>query len=467
MSAARSAVSVFIMLFVKDRRFYRNVCALAIPIVLQNVISLLLNFADTIMLGRLEGDTEMAISAAGYGTQPFFVFTLFIFGIMSGSAVLISQYWGKRDKDAINKVAGIAVTFGFVVAVIVTVLCLSIPHELMGLFAENDATRDLGVEYLTVVSFTYIPFALTTILFGVMRATEKAKIPVIINAVAIATNILFNWLLIFGVGPFPQLEVRGAALATLIARVFECVMALLYVFVFEKELGLRIKKMFRFSKALVRDFFKYSLPVIFNESLWGLGTTVHASVLGKLGDTVYSAYSISNIVERVGLVVVMGLANTTAIICGKSIGEGRTKEAYDYSKTLMTISMISGVLFGSILLLFRRFIVGFFNISPETTELATTLIVLVVCMIIFKSFNTPMIVGVLRCGGDTVSAMKFDLISMWCFAIPLGYIVAFVIKAPAPLVYLALVSDEIIKLPFALKRYLSRKWIKNVTTDEK
>ncbi len=455
------------MLFVKEKRFYKNVCALAVPIVLQNVISLLLNFADTIMLGRLDGDTETAISAAGFGTQPFFVFTLFIFGIMSGSSVLISQYWGKRDKNTINKIAGIAVTVGLAVAIAVTALCLTLPKQIMGLFTDNEQTLKLSVEYLTVIAYTFIPFSLTTILFGVMRATEKAKIPVIINALAIFTNILFNWFLIFGIGIFPKLEVRGAAIATLIARVFECVMALLYVFVFEKELGLRIRKMFSFTKNLVGDFFKYSLPVIFNESLWGIGTTVQAAVLGNLGDDVYSAYSISNIVERVGLVVVMGLANTTAILCGKAIGENRKKAAFDYSKTLLSVSVISGVTFGVILFLLRNYIVGFFNIQETTAQTANTLIMLVVVMLMFKSFNTPMIVGVLRSGGDTVAAMTLDLIPMWCFSIPLGIIMAFVVKIPAPFVYLTLVSDEIVKMPFALKRYLSRKWIRNVTEGNK
>ncbi len=453
------------MLFVKEKRFYKNVYALAIPIVLQNVISLLLNFADTIMLGRLEeGAAETAISAAGFGTQPFFVFTLFIFGIMSGSSVLISQYWGKRDKDTINKIAGIAVTVGLAVSIVVTVICLTFPHQIMSLFTDSSQTRELSVRYLTVIAYSFIPFSVTTILFGVMRSSEKAKIPVIINAVAIFTNIVFNWLLIFGVGIFPRLEVRGAAIATLIARVFECVMALLYVFVFEKDLRLRVTKMFAFSKPLVSKFFKYSLPVIFNETLWGLGTTVHAAILGKLGDDVYSAYSISNIVERIGLVVVMGLANTTAIICGKAIGEGRTEAAYGYSKTLMSISVISGAVFGAVLFVLRQLIIGFFNIQPGTSDIANSLIIMVICMLLFKAFNTPMIVGVLRSGGDTVTAMLLDLLTMWCFAIPLGFIMAFAVKIPAPFVYLCLVSDEVAKMPFALKRYVSKKWIKNVTS---
>ncbi len=451
------------MLFVKEKKFYKNICALAVPIVFQNVISLLLNFADTIMLGRLDGNTEPYISAASYGTQPFFVFTLFIFGIMSGSSVLISQYWGKRDKEAINKIAGIAVTFGLVVSVIVTALCLSIPDALMSLFARNEYTRELSVRYLTIISFSYIPFALTTVLFGVMRSVEKAKIPVTINAIAIATNIILNYLLIFGVGVFPKLEVAGAAIATLIARVLECVLSLLYVFVFEKELGLKIKKMFRFSRPMINDFFKYSLPVIFNETLWGFGTTIYASILGSFGDTVYSAYSICNIVERIGLVVVMGLATTSGVICGKAIGEGRADKAYAYSKTLMSISVISGMVFGTVLMLMRNVIIGFFNIEAATVQIAGTLVVLVICMILFKSFNTPLIVGILRCGGDTVTAMKLDLITMWCFSIPMGFIAAYLLKLPAPIVYIVLVSDEILKLPFGLKRYLSKKWIKNVT----
>ncbi|MCI8386906.1 MAG: MATE family efflux transporter [Clostridiales bacterium] len=450
-------------LFVRDKGFYKAVLALALPMTLQNVMQLLLNMMDTVMLGRLGDSSESVISAANFANQPYFVYSLFLFGMVSGMSVLIAQYWGKGDIDTINAIAGTATTAAVVIGGIFTLVCYMFTPQVMGLFTKTQEVIDLGVGYLHIVLASYIVASLTVLLCGVMRSTEQVIIALVANATAILLNIALNYVLIFGKLGFPSLGINGAAIATLISRIIELAIVLVYVIFFEKKVRLNIKKMFRINRTLIRDFIKYSLPVICNETLWGLGMTVHSVVIGNLGDAPYAAYSVANIVERIGLLAAIGFANATTIIIGKEIGAGRKENAYPYAKTMLMLSILVGTFMSAVVLIVRQPVVNMFNVADTTKATAMNIISVMSFIILMKSINTTAIVGVIRGGGDTLTAMLLDFVPMWIMAIPLGFIAAYLIKLPVWWVYACLMSDELVKMIFCLFRIKSKKWIRNVT----
>ena len=450
-------------LFVRDRGFYRVVLSLAIPMTLQNVMQLLLNMMDTVMLGRMEGNSEAVISAANQANQPYYVYSLFLFGMVSGMSVLIAQYWGKGDMAAINRVAGIAMTAILLLGCSFTAVCYIFTPQVMGLFTKSDEVIALGVSYLKIVLASYPIASMTTLLCGVMRSTEQVKIALISNASAILMNICLNYILIFGKLGFPALGIEGAAIATLISRIFELLLVLSYVIFIEKSVRLSLVKMFTQRSGMFRDFLRYSPPVICNETLWGLGITVHSMIIGNLGEVEYAAYSVSNIIEKIGLLATIGFANATLIIIGKEIGAGRVENAYPYAKTMLALSVTLGAVMAGVVLLVRYPAVQLFNIADETRAAAMNIITVISVLILVKSFNTTAIVGVIRGGGDTLTAMLLDFLPMWCFSIPLGFAAAYLVKLPVWWVYACLMSDEALKISFCFLRVRSKKWIRNVT----
>lgn len=449
--------------FVSDREFYRAVLALAIPMTLQNVMQLLLNMMDTVMLGKLENNTEALISAANFANQPYFVYSLFLFGMVSGMSVLIAQYWGKGNTDAINSIAGIAVTAAVIIGSIFTLVCYLFTPQVIGLFTESTEVIELGVKYLRIVLASYIIASLTGLLCGIMRSTEQVGIALCSNTIGIITNIVLNYCMIFGKFGFPKMEIEGAALATLIAKIVEFAIVFIYVVFFDKRVKLSFARMFKIDRKLIKDFIRYSLPVIFNETMWGLGITLHSVVIGHIDDASYAAYTVANIIEKIGLLSAIGFANATQIIIGKEIGAGRSKNAYPYAKTMLALSAILGIIMSAVVLIVRVPAVGLFDVTDTTKTSAVNIIAVMSVIIFIKSFNTTAIVGAFRGGGDTRTAMIFDFVPMWVISIPLGAVAAHFIKLPVWWVYACLMSDEVIKSPFCLLYIKSKKWIRNVT----
>lgn len=448
---------------VREREFYKVVLSLALPMTLQNVMQLLLNMMDTVMLGRIGENSEAVISAANFGNQPYFVYSLFLFGMVSGMSVLISQYWGKGDVDTINAISGIAMTAVVTVGTIFTAVGYLFTPQIMGIFTQSREVIDLGVQYLRVVLASYIIASVTTLLCGVLRSTEQVGVALVTNGTAILLNIILNYILIFGKLGLPAMGIRGAAIATLISRAIELLMVMGYVIFIEKKVRLNLFAMFRWRTLLIKDFIKYSFPVICNETAWGLGITVHSVIIGNLGDMPYAAYTVANVVERIGLLAAIGFANATQIIIGKEIGAGRSEKAYPYAKTMLTLSVALGVIMSGVVLLIRGAAVDIFEVERTTKEMALSIISVMSAVIFIKSFNTTAIVGVIRGGGDTRTSMILDIVPMWFFSIPLGYVAAYVFKLPVWWVYACLMSDEVVKFPFALVRIHGKKWIRNVT----
>lgn len=446
----------------EKRNFYRLVVSLVLPMALQNLINVGVTSADVIMLGKV-GETALASSSLAGQVQ--FIMTLIFFGLTSGAAVLTAQYWGKKDTRSIEKILGISMRIALAVAALFTVVVLLLPEQIMYIFSSERPVIEGGASYLRIVAVSYIFTAVTMVYLNICRSVERVIVATVVYLISLVVNVILNAIFIFGLLGMPAMGVKGAALATLIARICEFILVMLYSKFVNKTIRFRIKDLFVSDKLLMKDFFIYAIPVMINELLWGSGVSVINAVIGHLGSPVVAANSVAQVVKQLAMVVTMGLANATAIMIGKVIGEGKEGLARAYGRRFVRLSLVLGVLGAGVILLVSPVVKANLTVSEESLQYLTMMLYVMAYFVIAQAYNTTMVVGVFRAGGDTKFGLVIDATTLWCGAIAVGAIAAFVWKLPVTIVYMILMSDEILKLPLCFFRYRSYKWVKNVTRD--
>lgn len=451
-------------LITKDRSFYNKLFRLALPIAGQNLIVFALNMLDTIMLGSL-GENEIA--AAGQANQPFFIFTLFLFGIASGSSVLISQYFGKKDKLSMERILAFALTLSAVISILFMIVVILIPEQVMRIYSKDDAVISLGIKYLRIVAPSYLMTAISTTYLSVIRAAEEVKIPLKVNFFALCLNGMLNYIFIFGKLGFPVMGIEGAALATLIARIVELVIVVFLILRRREKFALLPSHFLHWNRNLFHDFIKYAFPVILNETIWGLGVSMYSIIFGQMGTTVVAAYNVMQVVEKFAGIALMGLSNSAIIVLGQQLGTGReSKEnALLYARTILVTISVIGVIVIGFLLIINPFIFHIYKISSEAHTNARQLLYVLTAAIPLKAINSAGIVGILRSGGDTRYALFLDGTGMWCVGLVCGFI-AWKLGLPAWGVYIAFMLDEVYKMVLCLRRISSGKWIRNITREK-
>ena len=444
--------------------FYRTVIALVVPMALQNLINVGVTAADVIMLGAVGED---ALSGASLAGQVQYIMTLFLFGLTSGATVLTAQYWGKGDKDAIEKILGIAVKTAVFVTALFTAAALVAPGMLLRIFTGDPVVIAEGIKYLRIVAFTYIMIGITQAYLYIMRSVERVIVATVVYLLSLICNIIMNSIFIFGLFGLPAMGVSGAALGTLCARILEVVLVAGYARFFNKDIKLRLRYVIHTDKVLFGDFMKYALPVVINEVMWGLGTAANTAILGHMGSPVVAANSVAQVARQLATVVSFGLSSAAAIYLGKTIGEKRMEHARAYAKRFIGLSLIMGVLGGAVILIASPVASAFLSLSAEAKDYLRIMFFVMSYFVVGQAFNTTMVVGIFRSGGDTRFGLILDVSTMWCCSILLGFLAAFVFKLSVPVVYMILMSDEIIKIPITSWRYRSCKWLRDVTRDAK
>ncbi len=442
--------------------FYKTVISLVIPMAIQNLINVGVQAADVIMLGRLN---ETAISAASLAGQIYFIMTLLFFGLTSGAAVLTAQYWGKGDTVTIEKILGLAVRWAVFIAILFTAAALLFPMQLMRIFSSEQDVIEQGAQYMRIVALAYIPAAATMVYLNVMRSVERVIISTVVYTISLFVNIILNAVFIFGLCGAPALGVQGAAIATALARFTEFFIVLFYAFRMNKTVRIKGRYLLSTEKILVSDFVKYALPVAANELLWGGGISMVTAIIGHLGKSAVAANSVVQVVRQLAMVVIFGIANATAIMLGKAIGEGKKDYARVYSVRFLKITLVLGIGGALVVLGVSPLIKSFMTLGEQANEYLSGMMYIMSYFVIASGFNTVLIVGVFRAGGDTKFGLLLDCGALWCFAIPMGAVAAFVLKLPVIAVYAVLTCDEILKLPFSFRRYKSFKWLRDVTRD--
>jgi putative MATE family efflux protein len=444
-----------------DKKFFKSMLKLAVPIILQNLILSSLNLVDNIIIGGLG---ETAIASVGLANQYFFLLNLLLFGIASGSSIFTAQYWGNKDIPNIKRVLGLCIIAGGSAAFLFTLGGLLIPEQILGVFSKDRDVILLGSQFLRIISLSYVITSITFAYSFTLRSTGQVKIPMAVSVTALAVNTVLNYLLVYGYFGFPKMGVRGSALATLIARAVEMTLILFAVYKTKNVIAGSIKEMTSLTKSFIKSFLKVTTPVILNESIWALGVTMYAIVYARMGTEVIASTNISSTIERITWVIFMGLGNACAVMIGNKIGEGNEKDAFIYAKRFIILGPSLAILAGIIVYFNSHFILSAYNISPTVYNYAVKNLMVFSIFLWVKVFNFTSIVGILRSGGDTTFCLIIDTAGVWLIGVPLVALAGLKFGLPVYWVYAFVYTEEVFKLLLGLPRILSKKWINNLAS---
>ncbi len=444
----------------KDKYFYKTFFSLYLVVALQNIIVFSVNLADSIMLGTY---SETAMSGVSLANQIQFLLQMFVNGAANGLVVIASQYWGKKHLDPIKKVFSAAFIIGSAMSAVLMTAVLISPEGILGILSDETEIVLMGAEYIKIMAFSYIIFAVTQILIALMRSVEAVKIGFYTSVLALIFNVSLNYCLIFGKLGFPEMGVKGAAVATLISRVAELVAALIYVFVIDKRLSLKIKDIFSLEGAYFRDYVKAGLPLIGSGGSWGVAMTVQTAIIGRLGAACIGANAVTAPVFQVVSVLYASSSNASSVLIGKTVGENDVPRVKKYAKKLQILYIVIGLVSCAMLLISRDFIISVYDVTPETAALAATFINILAVTVIGSSYEAPCLCGIVSGGGDTKFVFKNDIIFMWCMVLPLSFLSAFVFRLPVPVTFFILKSDQITKCLVAVVKVNRFRWIKALT----
>lgn len=442
----------------RDRELTSAIIKIGIPIGLQNMLTSLLNMIDTIMIGSL-GDS--AVAAVGLANQWFFIFNLGIFGIVSGSTIFVAQYFGKGDMENLQVPVAYSMFLCAVLSCVFGLMAALAPSTVMRLFTDDLSTVADGVPYLRIASISYFMLALSLPIANAMRTTESAVIPLAVTGSALLINTFLNYVLIYGRFGAPALGVTGAATATSTARVIET--ALIVGFTFSDRVKIKIRaKYFKLRHDFIGKYIRTIAPVVGNEGMWGLGTSMYNVMFGHTNNAIVAANQVSKNLEQIITALSIGVASAGAVIVGRKIGEREPEEAYVYGGKFAVLSSLTGFVLGVVMLVFMPLYLDLFSISPEAKVYAEYLIAAYAVFMAFKMYNYMNIVGILRSGGDTRFCLILDTGSVWLVGVLLTFLALFVFDAPFWVVALCIVSEELIKAVIGFIRFKSRKWINDL-----
>lgn len=450
-------------LFVRDKGFYKTFLSMTGILALQNLITCAVNLADNVMIG---GYSQTAMSGVAIVNQIQFLLQMLMLGTGGAIGVLGSQYWGKKELAPVRKATSIGLVFGFAFAAIMMALVLIFPRQALGLLTNEEAVIAEGIKYLRIICFSYIFFAITQNLLSALRSVETTWIGFVVNSIALVVNIVLNYGLIEGNLGLPEMGVEGAAIATLSARIVEFIVVVIYVLCIDKKIRWRPKHLFRMDKLMLADYVRVGLPLILANGIWGIAMSVQTAILGRLGDDAIAANSIATTLFQVVSVVCYASGNASAVVIGKTVGEGDVPRVKAYAKTLQVIYLVIGLLTGAILFSSTDLIVSLYDVTSTADKLAREFIAVLSISVIGTSYQCACLTGIVTGGGDTKFVLINDLIHQWLVVIPSAFLSAFVFHWPIWVTFLCLKSDQILKCFVAVVKVNRYKWIHKLTRDE-
>ncbi|MDR3259028.1 MAG: MATE family efflux transporter [Fusobacteriaceae bacterium] len=446
----------------KISEFYKTFIFLGIPLVVQQFITSSLNFIDNLMIGRLG---THYIAAVGFANSIYRIYDLFLFGLYSGMGIFIAQYYGKKDYATIKKIFGKMVKNGLILGTSFTTIVYLFGEKIMGIYTKDPVVLQISLSYIKLAVFSYIFYALSFSISYSCRSMGKTKVSMIASATGVSINTIFNYMLIYGNFGMPKLAEKGAAIATIIARIFELCIFVLVIYLKDYHLKGNLNSYLNLSKKLIKEIYKKSIPVFFTEAMWILGTISLTVAYARLGTIQAAAVQISDIVMAIGAIIFMGVSNSSAIIIGHTIGQGDFDKVISYSKKIIKISAIMALIAGIFIEISTPTIVNLYKLDPIVHDLAIKVMRVAGGFVFFKMICWSILIGLFRAGGDTRVAFFLDTLPNWLYSIPVAFTGAY-LKVSVYKLMIIVELAEIIKFIFAYYRYKSLKWIKDVTVKE-
>ena len=445
-----------------ENEFKGKLVKLAIPIAFQQFMLALVSACDVCMLGGISQDSLSAVSLA---SQITFVFNLIMAALMIGENMFVAQYYGKEDFTGVQMSAGLVLKYVLMASMIFLIVTVVAPEGLMRLFTDQAELIYCGSRYLRIIGLSYVFSGILQALQGLLKNCGYVGKSTLISMVVVGINIFLNAILIYGWLGMPRLEIAGAALATVIANGIGLAMAV-SILLPEKNIRITIRSLTEKSSEFIRRFWTHVFPVFMNELVWGIGFTMYSVILGHLGSDAVAANSIVNITKNLLICVCTGSGYGGSIIIGNLLGEGKLAQAKQTGNYLCKISVVAGIFTGLTILILAPGIVHFANLTHTAARYLKWMLIMSSYYVIGKSINSMTIGGIFPAGGDTRFGLKCDVITMWCFAVPVGFLAAFVLRLPVLAVYFTLNLDEIVKLPAVFRHYRQYRWVNNLTEKE-
>ena len=391
-----------------------------------------------------------------------FLLQLLLFGVASGSAIFVAQFWGKHDVPNIRRVLGMSLIIGLFGALVFSVLALGFPQQTLGFYSTDAAVIDLGSNFLRIAGLGYIAVPIINAYGVTLRSTGHVRLPVTIGVLSLTLGAILNYGLIFGNFGLPTMGVEGAAVSATIARWFECLALLFLAYSSQSVAAASVREMVAFDSKFIGNIVKTMLPVVINEVIWSTGISMYSVIYARIGTESVAAVSIAGSIETLAYVPFVAVANSAAIMIGHRIGADEEHKAMDYAKRFIMMNVAASLVIGSIIFLSAPFLLRFYQIDAVTQEYARNILTIMALMLWIKTSNLMLIVGVLRAGGDARVSALIDVGPLWLVGLPMATIGAFVFGLPVYWVYLLTMTDEIGKWLLALWRMISKRWINNL-----
>ncbi len=445
--------------FFSDQEYYRRLVKIALPIILQNLITSSLNLVGVVMIGQLGA---VSVAAVGLASQVFFLLNLMIFGITTGSAMFTAQLWGKRDIPNIHKVLGLALTLALAAGTFFFIVAEFFPAFALGIYSQDAAVIALGSEYLRITGFSFLLYAISFSYAVILRSTGDVQTPLIVTFTSLSVNTLLSYLLIFGKLGLPAMGVHGAALGVLIARIVECATILWMTYRKGSPAAARLRELFSFDWDFSRRVLKPVLPVVVNEMLWSLGTTAYYVAYARISTESIAAMNIVGSIDQIALVLFNGIGHACAVLVGNRIGAGDEEHAFRYAARTEALGILGAIGVGAAVLASSPSVLTWYKVSPLVIDYAQRALTILGLLLWLRASNMILFIGIFRSGGDTRFALILDGVIIWVVGVPLAFAGAFIFHLPVYWVYLLAMSEEISKWLLGVYRFFSHKWIHNL-----
>ncbi len=442
---------------IRNKALIRKTLVLMLPIIMQQLISMGINFFDNIMIGHLG---EVSIAAVSQSNQFYSLVIYLGMGIGSGAIVMTSQFWGSRDIDSLKKTTAMAIRVTVLIYLVFMALSVLFPHIVLNVFSSDPEVILEGTPYIRIIGFTFILAGLSSVSSYVLRSVNSVRVPLIGSTVSFFLNIFFNWIFIFGKLGAPKMGIVGAGVGTLIARAFECLYIFGHLILADKLIGLKFRDLFRPSDPEIsRNFRRYCIPLIISDTSLGVSLALVAVVLGHTGKEINAATAMVNTIVQMLSILNMGVAGAAAVVIGNTLGEGNVERAKKEGNAYVLIALILGCVLIIPLLLLEGPYLSLYTVSEYTFGIAHDCIVINCIFLPMQMIAFMTSKGILRGGGDTRFLLKWDTILIWAVSLPLGALASFVWHLTPFWIYFLLRMEYPLKGIICLLRFLSGKWV--------